>query len=92
MLKNKHWLEVDEESVEVEIGDENQASRDSHEFGHTGGKRVIQKDKTRVPRFKSKQDYLMVKGPLHIKNTKRERKKVMLLENMIVGVYLWRLQ
>tara|TARA_R110000765_G_scaffold309316_1_gene402832 strand:- start:433 stop:639 length:207 start_codon:yes stop_codon:yes gene_type:complete len=54
MLKNKHWLEVDEESVEVEIGDENQASRDSHEFGHTGGKRVIQKDKTRVPRFKSK--------------------------------------
>jgi|TARA_R110001583_G_C5468072_1_gene392574 hypothetical protein len=54
MLKNKHWLETDEESVEVEIGDENQASRDSHEFGHTGGKRVIQKDKTRVPRFKSK--------------------------------------
>jgi len=54
MLKNKHWLEVDEESVEVEIGNENQASRDSHEFGHTGGKRVIQKDKTRVPRFKSK--------------------------------------
>jgi hypothetical protein len=54
MLKNKHWLEVDEESVEVEIGDENQASRDSHEFGHTDGKRVIQKDKTRVPRFKSK--------------------------------------
>tara|TARA_R110002124_G_scaffold249589_2_gene414695 strand:+ start:620 stop:826 length:207 start_codon:yes stop_codon:yes gene_type:complete len=54
MLKNKHWLETDEESVEVEIGNENQASRDSHEFGHTGGKRVIQKDKTRVPRFKSK--------------------------------------
>ena len=54
MLKNKHWLETDEESVEVEIGDENQASRDSHEFGHTSGKRVIQKDKTRVPRFKSK--------------------------------------
>ena len=54
MLKNKHWLETDEESVEVEIGDENQASRDSHEFGHTGGKKVIQKDKTRVPRFKSK--------------------------------------
>ena len=54
MLKNKHWLEVDEESVEVEIGNENQASRDSHEFGHTDGKKVIHKDKTRVPRFKSK--------------------------------------
>ena len=54
MLKNKHWLETDEESVEVEIGNENQASRDSHEFGHTDGKKVIHKDKTRVPRFKSK--------------------------------------
>tara|TARA_R110002167_G_scaffold81647_1_gene223398 strand:- start:60 stop:266 length:207 start_codon:yes stop_codon:yes gene_type:complete len=54
MLKNKHWLETDEESVEVEIREENQASRDSHEFAHTGGKRVIQKDKVRVPRFKSK--------------------------------------
>ena len=45
MRKNKHWLEVDQEAVEVEIGNENQASRDSHEFAHTDGKRVIQKDK-----------------------------------------------
>tara|TARA_R110000822_G_scaffold183775_1_gene323158 strand:+ start:319 stop:525 length:207 start_codon:yes stop_codon:yes gene_type:complete len=56
MRKNKHWLEIDQEAVEVEIGNENQASRDSHEFAHTDGKRVIQKDKVRVPRFKNKVD------------------------------------
>jgi|TARA_R110000803_G_scaffold25118_2_gene60046 hypothetical protein len=55
MLKSKHWSEITEEGVEVEVGNENQASRDQHEFGHTDGKRTIQKEKHRIPRgFKNK--------------------------------------
>ena len=55
ITKNKHWTEANEEGVDVEIRDQDHASRDQHEFSHTGGKKVIQKEKHRVPRgFKNK--------------------------------------
>tara|TARA_R100001369_G_C3244242_1_gene154768 strand:- start:147 stop:353 length:207 start_codon:yes stop_codon:yes gene_type:complete len=54
MVKSKHWSEITEEGVDVDIGEENQASRDQHGFAHTNGKRIIQKEKHRIPRFTSK--------------------------------------
>jgi len=53
MTRSKHWSEATEEGVDVEI--KNQESRDQHEFSHTGGRKVIQKERHRVPRgFKNK--------------------------------------
>tara|TARA_R100001224_G_scaffold98494_1_gene68855 strand:+ start:432 stop:638 length:207 start_codon:yes stop_codon:yes gene_type:complete len=59
MPKNKHWLEIDQNSVDVEIRDEDHVSRDNQEFAHTDGKKVIQKDNKRVPRFKTKLEELI---------------------------------
>jgi len=59
MRKNKHWLEIDQESVEVEIGNKSQATRDQHEHGHSEGKKVVQKERGRVPRFKTKLEELI---------------------------------
>ena len=53
------WLKNLEEGVEVEVRDENQATRDQHEHGHTDGRKVIQKDRVRVPRFKTKLEELI---------------------------------
>ena len=38
---------------------EDRASRDNQEFAHTDGKKVIQKDNKRVPRFKTKLEELI---------------------------------
>tara|TARA_R100001015_G_C4560591_1_gene120518 strand:- start:553 stop:753 length:201 start_codon:yes stop_codon:yes gene_type:complete len=54
-----HWLRKLEKSVEVEVREENQATRDEHDQGHTDGRRVIQKDRARVPRFKTKLEELI---------------------------------
>jgi len=53
------WLKNLEEGVEIEIRDENQATRDQHEHGHSDGKKVIHKEKSRVPRFKTKLEELI---------------------------------
>ena len=53
------WLKNLEEGVEVELRDENQATRDQHEHGHSDGKKVVHKERSRVPRFKTKLEELI---------------------------------
>ena len=59
MRKSRHWLDIDQDSVDVEIRDEDRASRDNQEFAHTDSRKVIQKDNKRVPRFKTKLEELI---------------------------------
>ena len=53
------WLDKLEEGVDVEIRNENQATRDQYEHGHSKGKKVVQKERGRVPRFKTKLEELI---------------------------------
>ena len=49
-----------EESMTApELREENQATRDQHEHGHSDGKKVIHKERSRVPRFKTKLEELI---------------------------------
>ena len=53
------WLDKLEEGVDVEIRNENQATRDQYEHGHSEGKKIVQKERGRVPRFKTKLEELI---------------------------------
>lgn len=56
------WLKNLEESVEVEVREENQVTRDQYQNGHSGGRLVIQKERARIPRFKTKLEELIWKA------------------------------
>ena len=53
------WLKNLEEGVEVEVREENQVTRDQYQNGHSEGRRVIQKERARIPRFKTKLEELI---------------------------------
>ena len=56
------WLKNLEEGVEVEVREENQVTRDQYQNGHSGGRLVIQKERARIPRFKTKLEELIWKA------------------------------
>ena len=56
------WLKNLEEGVEVEIREENQVTRDRYQNAHSDGRRVIQKERGRIPRFKTKLEELIWKA------------------------------
>jgi len=56
------WLKNLEEGVEVEVREEDQVTRDRYQNAHSGGRLVIQKERARIPRFKTKLEELIWKA------------------------------
>jgi hypothetical protein len=61
------WLKNLEEGVEVEVREENQVTRDRYQNAHSDGRLVVQKERGRIPRFKTKLEELIWKAEQKVK-------------------------